>query len=312
MKGAWPYSDPARLLAKRFGADAKTAITADGGNTPQSLVNRTCLDIQAGRHDVVLHVGAEGIYSRRRARRAGEWIAYTEQTDVEPDEFLGTNVSMTHPFEAERGVELPINFYPIFESAFRASRGETIGEHRDRISAMWETFNEAAVTNPYAWVRTPMTAAEIRDPTPDNRMVGFPYTKAMNSNWDLDQGAALILCSAEAAERLGVAKDRWVFPWAGTHGHDTEHVSNRDSLAESPAIRTAGRKVFELTDTGPDDMAYVDLYSCFPSAVQIGATELGLGLDRELTVTGGLCFAGRPVEQLRHALDRHDGRQAPR
>ena len=44
-----------------------------------------------------------------------------------------------------------------------------------------------------------------------------------------------------------------------------------------------------------DDVAHVDLYSCFPSAVQIGATELGLGLDRQLTVTGGLTFAGGPL-----------------
>jgi acetyl-CoA C-acetyltransferase len=43
-----------------------------------------------------------------------------------------------------------------------------------------------------------------------------------------------------------------------------------------------------------DDVAHVDIYSCFPSAVQIGAAEVGLSLDRQLTVTGGLCFAGGP------------------
>ncbi len=46
-----------------------------------------------------------------------------------------------------------------------------------------------------------------------------------------------------------------------------------------------------------DDIDYVDLYSCFPSAVQVAAAELGLGLDdpeRPLTVTGGLTFAGGP------------------
>jgi len=48
---------------------------------------------------------------------------------------------------------------------------------------------------------------------------------------------------------------------------------------------------------GIDDIDYVDLYSCFPSAVQIAAAELGLGIDdpgRPLTVTGGLTFAGGP------------------
>jgi acetyl-CoA C-acetyltransferase len=126
-------------------------------------------------------------------------------------------------------------------------------------------------------------------------MVGFPYTKAMNSNWDLDQGAGVILCSAEAAERHGVARDRWVFPWSGTDGRDTDFVSNRDELYESPAIRTAGRAAMSMAGIGPDDVGHVDLYSCFPSAVQIGANEMQLGFDRLLTVTGGLTFAGGPL-----------------
>src|SRR5690606_28551770 len=49
-----------------------------------------------------------------------------------------------------------------------------------------------------------------------------------------------------------------------------------------------------LAGVGVDDLAHIDLYSCFPSAVEIAAHELGLALDRQLTVTGGLSFAGGP------------------
>jgi acetyl-CoA C-acetyltransferase len=100
-------------------------------------------------------------------------------------------------------------------------------------------------------------------------------------------GAALLLCSAEAARAAGVPRDRWVFPWAGAHGNDHWFVTTREELHRSPAIRLAG----EALGHGYD---HVDLYSCFPSAVQIAARELGLGLDRPLTVTGGLTFAGGP------------------
>ena len=67
----------------------------------------------------------------------------------------------------------------------------------------------------------------------------------------------------------------------------------------------------ELADLGVDDLSLVDLYSCFPVAVEVAAAELGLGDGRDLTVTGGLSFAGGPwsnyvchsiatmVEQLR-------------
>jgi acetyl-CoA C-acetyltransferase len=45
---------------------------------------------------------------------------------------------------------------------------------------------------------------------------------------------------------------------------------------------------------GIDDVAIIDLYSCFPSAVQLGAASLGLSLDRQWSRTGGLPFAGGP------------------
>ena len=309
-RGAWPYSDPGRLLAERFGATAAvTGLSANGGNTPQSMVNLTAAQIADGTHDIVLLVGAETIWTRRRIRRTGGTYAYTEQENVEPDEMLGAKVTMSGETEMARGFEAPVNFYPTFESAIRASRHETIPEHRGRISRLWERFNRVAVANPYAWMREPMTAEEICEPSPGNRMIGFPYTKAMNSNWDLDQAAGLILCSVEAAERHGVARDRWVFPWAGTDGHDTYLVSNRWALDESPAMRTAGRRALELAGVGVDDLAHVDLYSCFPSAVQISASELGLGEDRPLTVTGGLTFAGGPLNNyVMHSIATMAGR----
>lgn len=296
VSGAWGYSDPGRLVAAAVGSPrARTILSSVGGNTPQSLVNHLATRIQNGDFDVAVITGAETIWSRRKQRTAGVARTLTEQTGVEPDERFQTEVQMSTPFEAERGLEAPVNLYPVFESAFRHSRGETIEAHRDRLAALWARFNEVAVANPHAWLRTPMTAAEIRQPSPTNRMVGFPYTKAMNSNWNLDQGTALLLTSVQAAEAAGISRDRWVFPHAGTDAHDTYFVTNRRDLHSSPAIGEAGRELFALTGTGPADVDHVDLYSCFPAAVQVAATELGLGLDRQLTVTGGLTFAGGPL-----------------
>ncbi len=296
VHGAWRYSDPGRLIANDVGSpEARTLLSFHGGNTPQSYVNALAAQIQSGDLDVAVIVGAETIWSRRRMRKDGIDRPVTKQVDVDPTERFQADVAMSTEFEASRGMAAPINFYPIFESAIGANRGHTIDEHRTAIAELWAGFNEVAVNNPHGWNRTPMTAAEIREPSSDNRMVGFPYTKAMNSNWDLDQGAAILLCSAEAAEAAGVARDRWVFPHAGTDAHDTYAVSHRRDLHSSPAIGAAGARLFELTGRSPADLDHIDLYSCFPSAVQIGAAELGIDLDRQLTVTGGLCFAGGPL-----------------
>lgn len=293
---SWRYVNHAALIAQRIGATpAETAYTSMGGNTPQTLVNKTARAIASGERDVVLIGGAEAWRTRMARRKQDtkpDWTVEPEGT--EPPVMLGEELAMTHPAEAAKGIVMPVQLYPIFENALRAAAGRSIDEHLKVISELWERFSTVATTNPYAWVREQKTAEQIRTASPDNRMVGFPYTKMMNSNNDVDQAAAILMCSVEAAQRLGIAEDRWVFPLAGTDAHDTPFVSNRQDLHSSPAIRVAGRRALELAGLGMDDVKHVDLYSCFPSAVEIGAAELGFSLDRQLTVTGGLCFAGGP------------------
>jgi acetyl-CoA C-acetyltransferase len=94
-----------------------------------------------------------------------------------------------------------------------------------------------------------------------------------------------------------------VFVWAGSDCHDHWFVSERADLCSSPAMAANGRAAFSLAGVGVDDVKYVDLYSCFPSAVQMGAAALGLGPDRPLTVTGGLSFCGGPLnDYVTHSI----------
>ena len=216
---------------------------------------------------------------------------------------FGGDLDMTHPAEAERGVYLPVQLYPMFETAVRADTGRSPEEHLVHVSELWSRFSDVAAGNPYAWLPESKTAEEIRTTTPQNRMVGAPYRKYMNSNNDVDMAAAVIMCTVEVAERLGVARDRWVFPHAGTDCHEHPFVSYRDSFTRTPAVELGGRQALELAGVGIDDIAIVDLYSCFPSAVQLGARSLGLDTDRQLTRTGGLAFAGGPWNNyVMHAI----------
>jgi acetyl-CoA C-acetyltransferase len=293
---SWRYRDPGRLVAERLGADPRTTtVTGMGGNSPQSLVNLTCLAIQAGEADLVLLGGAEAWRTRMSARSAGVDLEWTTQGDEVPEAPKSTaEVPMSAPGEQARGVVMPVQVYPLFEQAHRIKQGRALDEHLVSMSELWARFSEVAATNPNAWIQQAYTAEEIRTASPDNRMIGFPYTKRLNSNNAVEQGAGVILCSVERAEALGVPRDRWVFPHSGTDAHDHYFVTEREDLGSSPAIRLGGRGALALADVGVDDLAHVDLYSCFPSAVEIAAAEIGLSLDRPLTVTGGLSFAGGP------------------
>ena len=293
------YRDPGLLLGERIGAaDFTTLYSPIGGNVPQSLVNQACLDIQQGRAGVVLLAGAETWRTRRGLRAKGGKLTWTNQDDSVPmAEVSGADVPMAGEAEIRIRLDRPAYVYPLFEQSLRIANGESIEQHRNRIGELWARFNAVAVDNPRAWIRKPSTAEEICTPGPQNRMISWPYTKLMNSNNMVDQGAALVLASAEQATRLGIPAERWVYPHAGTDAHDTPSIADRAELHGSPAIRIAGARALELAGVGVDELDYVDLYSCFPSAVQVAAAELGLAVDdpaRPLTVTGGLTFAGGP------------------
>jgi acetyl-CoA C-acetyltransferase len=240
--------------------------------------------------------GAEAMYTRVLSRKSKEWLEWTTQNPEETavPVVVGVERPGTNDIEMARSVAIPTQVYPVFENGVRAAKGETIDEHQQKVSELWSRFSEVAAGNPNAWSPTARTPEEIRTITPDNRMIGFPYPKYMNSNLQTDQSAAVVLCSVEAARRLGVAEDRWVFLHSGADGHDHWWISERENLHSSPGVRLCGKHALGLAEIGIDDVAHVDLYSCFPSAVQVAAKELGLGLDRDLTVTGGLCFAGGP------------------
>ncbi len=292
---SWRYHNPARVVADRLGLTPNEfATTTMGGNSPQTLVNTTALDILRGDLDIAILTGGEAWRTRMKARQAGAELHWPRAAEDDHPRLMGEALEMNHPYERARGISMPVQVYPMFETAIRARAGLTPEEHLDRIADLWSRFSAVAAKNPYAWIQEYKTADEIRTPGPTNRMVGLPYTKCMNSNNDVDQSAALIMCSADKAQALGIARDRWVFPLSGSDCHEHPYISNRWSFAETPAVELGGRRALELAGLGIDDIDIVDLYSCFPAAVQLGAQSLGLSLDRQLTRTGGLSFAGGP------------------
>ncbi len=301
---SWRYRNPARFLAQRLGVEPRElGYTAMGGNSPQSIVNSTALDIQAGRLDVALLAGGESWRTFMRARKAGATLDWPKAADDDTPVLIGEDLEMNLPAEIERGIYQPVQVYPMFEAALRAASGRSIAEHEAHLGRLWSDLSHVAAGNEYAWIRDAKTPEEITTVTDSNRMIGLPYPKYMNSNNDVDMGAAIIMCSVEAARRLGVPEDRWVFPWSGTDCHEHKFVSHRDSFTRTPAIEIGGRRALDLAGVGIDDIGIIDLYSCFPAAVQLGAASLGIDLARQWSRTGGLPFAGGPWNNyVMHAI----------
>ena len=306
VRGMWGYENPAAAIAERIGAvGAQTVGTLIGGNQNQALMSATAMEILAGRFDLVLIAGAENGNSSGKARRAGVALPQTPAPG-KPDAVFGAEQQPEHhEYERALGISRAIQVYPMYDNALRYERGESLEAHIVRVSELWARFNDVAQENPNAWVRRNMTAEEIRTPSPANRQISFPYTKFMNANLSVDMAAALIVCSLEKARRLGIADDRLVYPHCGVEGYDHFSASVRDNFHTSPGVRITGTRAMDLAGIDAGDLDYVDLYSCFPSAVQIAALELGLPEDRPLTVTGGLTFGGGPLNNyVMHSIAR--------
>jgi len=303
-------TNPARDIAATLEISANEyGLTPHGGNMPQYLVNSAALQIRDDGAQMIVLTGGESFRSRRRARAAQMTLPWMEQKEGQEGQereaptALGEDLVMNHEIELAHKIMLPIEIYPMFETALRYRDKRTVADHQKYISELWARFSDVAATNPHAWIQQSYTAQAIRTPTPENRMIGFPYTKLMNSNNDVDMAAALVMCSVERAEALGIARDKWIFLHAGTDCHEHNFVSHRHTFTETPAIRIGGQRVLALAQKSIDEIENIDLYSCFPSAVQLGAESLGVSLDRQLTCTGGLSFAGGPFNNyVMHAI----------
>ncbi len=299
------HSNPAQGVADLLKISPRRCeITPHGGNMPQALVNLAAREIQDGRLDVVIIVGGEALRTRNRARKNDVTLAWsTLDTSMSTPVLVGEDLAMNHEIELERKIMMPIQIYPMFETALRAAGNRSVHDHQRHIGELWSRFSAVAATNPFAWTQREYSASEIITPSQDNRTIGFPYTKMMNSNNDVDMAAALIICSVERAQALGIPKDKWIFPQSGTDCHEHNYISHRDTFADTPAVRIGGALALQLAKRSINEIGIIDLYSCFPSAVQLGAQSLGISITRQLTCTGGLSFAGGPWNNyVMHAI----------
>jgi len=304
-RGAWRYGDPGREIARRLGsAPAETVGTPYGGNFSQACVIDAARQIQAGRRGVVLVAGAENGRSAGQAQRQGVALRETEAPGA-PDRKVAEDKAIFHDAELARGMNSASDIFAVIESAIRFARGETLEAHAARIAELWAGFSAVACGNPHAWIRRRHSAQEIGQASPDNPMISYPYTRLMNANSRVDMGAGLLLCSLETARNAGVPDEKLVFLHAATEANDSNFLSTRAEFHRSPAVRIAGARALELAGRTLEEVGHFDLYSCFPSSVQIAATELGIPEGRPLTVTGGLTFGGGPLNSYGlHAIAR--------
>jgi acetyl-CoA C-acetyltransferase len=289
--------NPGRQIAERLGITKASFFQGViGGNTPQYLVNHFARKLASGEHSAVMISGTELLATMISALRSGGDIStWCGKAEDEPTT-IGQERDGLNDTEKLYGLYEPINTYPLFENSLRHHLGISSVDHQTNIANICSAMSEVAATNPHAWKPVALSEEQVRTVDKSNRYIGFPYTKAMNPVIAVDMAASVIMTTVGRARELGIDSSQWIYLRGGIDINDCWYVSERPSLHESPAIRLGWKTLSEATGINIDAVTDFDIYSCFPSAVQVTCNEIGLSpMDpRGVTVTGGLPYLGGP------------------
>ena len=283
------------VISEKLGCKPEKYVnTTIGGNTPQWLVNLAAEEISKGNIQTALLCGGELLKTTKGGVSLERLAAAKPDIQGMSFDVIGDGRNGTNNHEIAHGLAMPVDVYPLFENALRHHYGHSIEEHQKYIGNLYERFSKVAANHPDSWFKKPMSANTICEVTASNRYVGFPYTKFMNSIISVNQAAALILTSVANAKKMNIDPSRWVYIHGIADTHDHYYPSERINYYSSPAIKVAGEEALAMAGLKMKDIEYIDLYSCFPSAVEIARDALGIAEDdpRDLTVTGGLRFFG--------------------
>ncbi len=305
---SWQYDDAPARLAERLGASpARRRYSGIGGSVPLVLSTEVAQEIREGNLDLALLTGAEALATVRRLKKDGEKARWSYR----PAEKRPFPMEMTFdPSEISHSVFEAYLTFALFDNARRAHLGRALGEHRDALGRIMSAMTEVAAgerNRAHAWFPTARSAEEIAAPTPENRMVAYPYTKLMTSIMDVDMAAAVVLASTDKADALGVPEDKRVYLRGWGYAEDPEHVAGHPELWRSPAMAAAADAALAGAGIGVDDVAYLDLYSCFASSVCFALDALRIAEDdpraAAVTQTGGLPYHGGPgSDYMTHSL----------
>lgn len=292
-KGRWRYRDPGRWIAERIGAPGARTEIALVGVLQQTLIANACQSVQDGTERAVLVVGGEAGHRMRSARKLG--LGLDEITaEGTADIVLKAQTALVSEAETAAGLQSAVGLYALLDCAFRASKRQTLQQRATQIGARYAQFSRIAAKNPHAWSRTGRTAEEIATPSRANAAQALPYNRLHCADWSVDQASALLVTSVGLARALGIASDRWVFPLGSSECNQMLTVSSRREPHRSPGARIAAAALLDHAGMSIAEVDLLDLYSCFPVAVDIVADELGVAPNQPVTITGGMASAGGP------------------
>jgi acetyl-CoA C-acetyltransferase len=289
---SWLYDDPGTDLADLLALPpGKRRLSGLSGTSPQKFVNDAAQAILKGESRAVLIAGGEAFATRKRAakeERQLDWPTPDGKVSLPFDRPLVTEI--THK------VTQAYATFAALDSARRARLGVEPEEYRRYEAAMMAGLSQIASGNPGAWFPKAHRPEDIFKVDAGNRMVSYPYTKNMMAFMDVDMAAAMIMADDDLADELGIAPEKRIYLHGWGYAEEPAAIAARAELWRCPAMETASKAALAMAGKDIGEIAHLDLYSCFASALNFAKDALGIAETdpRPLTLTGGLPYFGGP------------------
>ena len=254
-----------------------------------------CMAVGSGAADVALAIGSEKLTHEDRARSFAAIGTAVDQQQVAELQQWASSGSAGSPLP-EQADSLPAGarggaaaqaagkrsfFMDIYAANSRSYMKHSGATQQDFAEVAVKSHRHAAL-NPYAQYRTEVTVDDVLA----SREIAPPLTLLMCSPIG-DGAAALVVCSPEAARRLG----------ARVKVRACALVSGRDRNPGEPgAVERAAHAAYEEAGVGPSDLDVVELHDAAAPAELMTYEELGLcgeGEGPALLASGATRLGGR-------------------
>src|SRR4051812_11492089 len=275
---SWRYRDPEKQLSDRLGIKPAHAYYGPvGGESPIRYLHEAAKRIARGECSVAAVCGAEAQSTATKAERGKielPWTPFAHEV-AEPKR----NAAFQKPIAVKLGVFRPITVYPFYEAATAAHWGQTPRQARAESGQLWSAYSDVASQNPNSWLKKRFAPDEITTPTPDNRLIAWPYTKLQVANPTVNMGGAVLMTSLAKARAAGIAPERIVYVWGGASAEEPPDYLIRDQFYESHPQNAVLHAVMDLAGGDGRRFDAIELYSCFPCVPKMARRTLGLGPD---------------------------------
>jgi acetyl-CoA acyltransferase len=271
-----------------------------------SAFHLACMAVGSGAVDAALAVGSEKLTHEDRSRTFAaigtavdqmqvadlrQWASGSAGSPI-PEQADSLPAEPGDEASAQAGAKRSffMDVYAANSRAYMKSSGAT----REDFAQVAVKSHRHAALNPYAQYRTAVTVDDVLA----SREIAPPLTLLMCSPIG-DGAAALVLCSAEVARRLG----------ALVRVRACALVSGRDRGPGEPgAAERASQAAYEQAGVGPGDLDVVELHDAAAPAELMTYEELGLcggGEGPALLTSGATALGGRmPVNPSGGLLSR--------